>query len=107
LEWEAGSEAGHEGDYDLKLKTIEYLDKRVVKYIIEKTSEMEEHVSIAILPDHPTPWKLKTHTRDAVPFLIYKPGLDPDEVEIYDENSVKKGIFGTLKSEQFMKVLLQ
>ena len=107
LHIEASDEAGHEGDYDLKVKTIEYLDKRIVKYIIEKTAEMDEQVSIAILPDHPTPWKLKTHTRDDVPFLIYKPGLDPDEVETYDENSVKKGIFGTLKSDQFMKVLLQ
>ncbi len=106
LHIEASDEAGHEGDYDLKVKTIEYLDRRVVKYLIEKTSEMEEPVAIAILPDHPTPWKLKTHSRDAVPFLIFKPGEKPDEVGIYDENSVKRGIYGTLNSNQFMQVFL-
>lgn len=107
LHIEASDEAGHEGDYDLKVKTIEYLDKRVVKYIIDKTSQMDVPVAIAVLPDHPTPWKLKTHSRDAVPFLIYKPGEKPDGVETYDENSVRKGIFGTLNSNQFMQVLLK
>lgn len=107
LHIEASDEAGHEGDYDLKVKTIEYLDKRVVKYIMEKTSQMDVPVAIAVLPDHPTPWKLKTHSRDAVPFLIYKPGEKPDKVETYDENSVRKGIFGTLNSNQFMQVLLK
>jgi 2,3-bisphosphoglycerate-independent phosphoglycerate mutase len=106
LHIEASDEAGHEGDYDLKVKTIEYLDKRVVKYLIEKTSQMEEPVAIAVLPDHPTPWKLKTHSRDTVPFLIYKPGTEPDSVEIYNENSVRDGIFGTLNSKQFMAALL-
>jgi 2,3-bisphosphoglycerate-independent phosphoglycerate mutase len=67
---------------------------------------MEEPVAIAVLPDHPTPWKLKTHSRDTVPFLIYKPGTEPDSVEIYNENSVRDGIFGTLNSKQFMPALL-
>jgi 2,3-bisphosphoglycerate-independent phosphoglycerate mutase len=107
LHIEASDEAGHEGDYDLKVKTIEYLDKRVVKYIIERTSQMDEPVAIAVLPDHPTPWKLKTHSRDAVPFLIYKPGERPDKVETYNEASVRKGSYGTLKSDQFMQVLLK
>jgi len=106
LHIEASDEAGHEGDYDLKVKTIEYLDNRVVKYLIEKTSQMEEPVAIAILPDHLTPWKLRTHCRGAVPFLIYKPGEKPDEVQVYNEDSVGNGGFGTLNSDQFMQVLL-
>ena len=107
LHIEASDEAGHEGDYDLKVKTIEYLDHRVVKYLIEQTSQMQEPVTLAILPDHPTPWKLKTHTRDAVPFLIYKPGKEPDQVEVYNENSVRDGVYGTLNSERFMQILLE
>jgi len=71
--------AGHEGDYELKVKTIEYLDQRVVKFLMEKTSEMDEPVTLAVLPDHPTPWKLKTHTRDSVPFVIYRPDTKPIE----------------------------
>jgi 2,3-bisphosphoglycerate-independent phosphoglycerate mutase len=107
LHIEASDEAGHEGDFDLKVKTIEYLDQRVVKFLMEKTSELNDSVSIALLPDHPTPWKLKTHTRDAVPFVIYRPGAIPDNVDHYDEYSVREGIFGTLQSNQFMRELLK
>ncbi len=107
LHVEASDEAGHEGDYDLKLKTIEYLDSRIVKFIVDETARMDEPVAIAVLPDHPTPWKLKTHTRDAVPFLIYYPGIQPDEVQCYDEISAKKGDYGVLKSQQLMEELLK
>jgi 2,3-bisphosphoglycerate-independent phosphoglycerate mutase len=107
LHVEASDEAGHEGDYDLKLRTIEYLDYRILKYLLEACAEMEEPVTIAMLPDHPTPWKLRTHTRDAVPFTIYYPGIEPDVVEQYDEAAAKLGAYGVLKGKQFMEALLQ
>ena len=106
LHIEASDEAGHEGDVELKTKTIEYLDQRVVKYILEETGKMTEKVAIAILPDHPTPCALKTHTHDPVPFTIYYPGIEPDEVSVYDEFSVKKGAFGTIQGNQFIKTFL-
>jgi 2,3-bisphosphoglycerate-independent phosphoglycerate mutase len=106
LHIEASDEAGHEGDVELKTKTIEYLDNRVVKYILEETAKMDEKVAIAILPDHPTPCALKTHTHDPVPFTIYYPGIEPDEVEFYDEFSVKKGAFGTIERDQFIITFL-
>jgi len=102
LHIEASDEAGHEGDVELKTKTIEYLDKRVVKYIIEETQQMTEPVAIAILPDHPTPCKLKTHTRDAVPFTIWYPGIEPDAVLVYDEFDAANGAFGQLYGNQFI-----
>jgi 2,3-bisphosphoglycerate-independent phosphoglycerate mutase len=106
LHIEASDEAGHEGDVELKTLTIEYLDHRVVKYIIEETAKMDGPVAIAILPDHPTPCALKTHTHDPVPFTIYHPGIEPDSVEVYDEFSVKKGGYGTVQKNQFIKTLL-
>lgn len=106
LHIEASDEAGHEGDVELKTKTIEYLDHRVVKYIIEETAKMDEPVAIAILPDHPTPCALKTHTHDPVPFTIYYPGIQPDDVQVYDEFSVKKGAFGLIHGNQFIKLFL-
>lgn len=107
LHIEASDEAGHEGNYDLKLKTIEYLDNRVVKYLVDEIAKMDEPVAIAILPDHPTPWKLKTHTRDAVPFLIWYPGIQPDAVKQYDEIAAREGDYGTIESQQFMQELLK
>jgi 2,3-bisphosphoglycerate-independent phosphoglycerate mutase len=107
LHIEASDEAGHEGDVELKTKTIEYLDQRVVKYILEETQKMDEPVAVAILPDHPTPCVLKTHTREPVPFLIYRPGIKPDSVEVYDEFSVLNGSFDLLKGDEFMKQFLK
>jgi 2,3-bisphosphoglycerate-independent phosphoglycerate mutase len=49
---------------------------------------------------------LKTHTRDAVPFLIWYPGIQADEVSKYDESSAKKGSYGVLESNKFMLKLL-
>ncbi len=107
LHIEASDEAGHEGDVELKTKTIEYLDSRVVKYILEETEKMDEEVAIAILPDHPTPCALRTHTREAVPFSIYKPGNTPDAVEVYDEFDTKNGAYGILKGNEFIKTFLE
>ncbi len=107
LHIEASDEAGHEGDVNLKTKTIEYLDQRVVRHIVEETQKGNDRVVIAVLPDHPTPCRLKTHTRDAVPFIIYKPGEQPDRVQVYDEFAPREGSFGTLSGNEFMKALLK
>ena len=79
LHIEASDEAGHEGDAELKVRTIEYLDSRVVKTILDEISGWDEPVSMAILPDHPTPCALRTHTAKPVPFTIYRTGVSGDE----------------------------
>jgi 2,3-bisphosphoglycerate-independent phosphoglycerate mutase len=103
---EATDEAGHAGDVDLKIKALEYLDKRVVKHVIEEVAKMKEHVTIAVLPDHSTPCEVRTHTHDPVPFIIYNPNLHPDEVIEYNEESVKKGFYGLIKGDEFIRTLL-
>ncbi len=107
LHIEASDEAGHEGDINLKLLTIENLDSRVVGPIYEETKGWNEPVKIAVLPDHPTPCELRTHTNEPVPFLIWYPGIESDEVEAYDEMSCKKGIYGKLKANEFMKEFMK
>ena len=106
LHIEASDEAGHEGNVELKIRTIEYLDSRIVKPIVEASKKMKEPLAIGILPDHPTPCELRTHTHDPIPFIIYRPGDEPDAVERYDEESAKFGSFGTLKENEFIKALL-
>lgn len=105
LHIEASDEAGHEGDYDLKTKTIEYLDARVVKTIYEETKEWDEPITIAILPDHPTPCALKTHTNKPIPFLIYRSNEEGDKVQVYDECESPKGDYGLIVGNEFMKIL--
>ena len=107
LHIEASDEAGHEGDVDLKVKTIEYLDSRIVKPIYEEVSKWDEPVSIAILPDHPTPCAIKTHTASAIPFIIYNPEAEADKVEVYNEFSVKEGSYGILNEDEFIKSFLK
>jgi 2,3-bisphosphoglycerate-independent phosphoglycerate mutase len=106
LHIEASDEAGHEGNVELKIKTIEYLDARIVKTIYDEVSKWDEPVTIAILPDHPTPCAIKTHTNSPVPFIIYKPGEKADNVSVYDEFAAGKGSYGLLKGEEFMKALI-
>lgn len=107
LHIEASDEAGHEGDVTLKIRTIENLDRRAVKLIYEATHSWDEPVAIAILPDHPTPCAIRTHTATPVPFLIYKPGNIPDGVKTFDEFSVENGLYGLMKEDEFMKEFLK
>ncbi len=107
LHIEASDEAGHEGDVDLKLLTIENLDKRAVGPIYEALKEWKEPVAIAVLPDHPTPCELRTHTAEPVPFLIWYPGIEPDEVQTYDEVAACNGAYGLLRADEFINLFLK
>ena len=104
---EATDEAGHDGDLDLKLKAIDYLDQRLIKPIFEATEKMDEPVCIAILPDHPTPVEQRIHVNEPVPFLIYYKGIEPDSVEYYDEESCVTGGYGLLRLQQFMQEFMK
>lgn len=106
LHVEASDEAGHEGNAALKIKTIEDFDRLIVKPIYEAAQEMDEPIAIAVLPDHPTPIRLRTHTSEPVPFVIYAPGITPDEVETYDEDSCRQGYYELLEKDEFIKALM-
>ena len=103
---EASDEAGHDGDLDLKLKTIEYLDQRLIRPIYEAVLTMDEPVCIAVLPDHLTPVEMRIHVGQPVPFLIWHRGIEPDEVQQYDEVACVSGGYGLLRLEQFMQTLM-
>ncbi len=106
LHIEASDEAGHDGDVNLKLKTIENLDKRIVGPIARAINDFDETVSVAILPDHPTPCELRTHTNEPVPFLIYHKGIEPDSVRTFDEYSCREGAFGNLEGNEFINLFM-
>ena len=106
LHIEASDEAGHEGDVQLKIKTIEYLDSRIVKPILEELLTWHEPVTIALLPDHPTPCAIRTHTNTPVPFIIYRTDNVPDKVVVYDEFSCQAGSYGLLKGSEFIEEVI-
>ena len=84
---EATDEAGHDGDLDLKLKAINYLDQRLIKPIFQAVEQMEEPVCM-------------------VPFLIYHKGIEADDVQRYDEVSCVGGAYGLLRLNQFMQAFM-
>ena len=106
LHVEAPDEAGHEGNYTLKNRTVEDLDSRLIGPIYEEVSKWNEPVAIAVLPDHPTPCAHRTHTSDPIPFLIYAPGIEPDSVNVFDEESCTKGGYGYLEGTEFTRIFL-
>lgn len=119
LHIEASDEAGHDGNLELKLKTIEYLDQRAVRPIFEAVygplatfdpahphSSMGEPVAIAVLPDHPTPVAHRTHTNEPIPFLIYAPGISADSVAAFDEDACTAGVYGLLQKDEFIQTLM-
>lgn len=107
LHVEASDEAGHEGDVDLKIRTIENLDSRAIGPIYEEVKNWKEPVAIAVLPDHPTPCELRTHTAEPVPFLIWYPGIEPDEVQTFDEVAACNGVYGLMKEDEFMNEFMK
>ena len=100
---EAPDEAGHCKDFKLKVRTIEDLDKRLIGRILDG---LKEPFAVAILPDHPTPVSIGTHSRDPVPFSIASPFLKPDGVKKFDEKSAEKGAFGLVENNYLISLLL-
>ncbi len=107
LHIEASDEAGHDGDLELKLRTIENLDRRVVGPIFEEVSKWDEPVAIAVMPDHPTPVEIRTHVKEPVPFIVWYPGISPDSVQTYSEVSCVSGSYGMLHLTEFMNEFMR
>ena len=68
---EAPDEMGHQGSVECKVKAIEYLDSRIIKPVKEGLEAADEDFRMLVLPDHPTPICMRTHSSDSVPYLLY------------------------------------
>ena len=104
---EASDEAGHDGDLELKLKTIEYLDQRLIAPIYKEVCTWAAPVCIAVLPDHLTPVEQRIHVGQPVPFLFWYRGIQPDDVQQYDEVSCVSGSYGLLRLNEFMQAFMK
>ena len=88
---EAPDEMGHQGSTEDKIKAIEYLDGRVIGRITGRLDQAGEDYRIMVLPDHPTPIKVRTHTKDPVPYMIYDSRrADSGLVHTYGESAARQ-----------------
>lgn len=109
LHVEAIDEMGHTGDQDKKSSALKDFDQHVVKPFIKAEEEFNNELVIAVLPDHPTPCEIRTHSREPVPFAIYNPkkASKKNSTRKYSEKAGKEGEYGLVENgEEFMKIFL-
>lgn len=82
---EAPDEMGHQGSVERKVQAIEFLDKRVIAPLTEALDKEKTAYRLLVLPDHPTPIRVRTHTADSVPYLLYDSTAEKKEVWNYNE----------------------
>ena len=93
---EAPDEMGHQGAPEKKKFAVETIDKKVVKFLKDELEKRGIDYRMMILPDHPTPIKLKTHVSDPVPYIIYDSTNETDKnanLTYTEENGKKTGIY--------------
>ena len=88
---EAPDEMGHQGSVERKVQAIEYLDERVIRYVKEAMDASGEDYRMLILPDHPTPIEVRTHTSEPVPYLLYDSTNLQENNWQYSEKCAKAG----------------
>jgi len=103
---EAPDEAGHMGNLHAKIKAIEDFDEKVVGGMLNELGGFGDY-RIIVLPDHPTPISVKTHTREPVPFAIYSSTESADYVDRFDEKAAKDGIYGCVEGHRLMDFLIR
>lgn len=86
---EAPDEMGHQGSFERKIEAIEYLDGRVIAYVKKALDESKEDYRMLILPDHPTPVAVRTHTSEPVPYLLYDSTKKETHTWKYNEAEAK------------------
>ncbi len=107
IHMEAPDECGHHGDGCNKIFSIEQIDGKVVKYLVEELDKLGEDYSLLIMPDHPTPLNTMTHAIDPVPYILYRSNEVKEGAPSYtEENAKKSGVFME-NGEELMKKFLQ
>lgn len=103
---EAPDEAGHSGDYEAKLQAIEQIDRHIVGPVLEKLKTFDQW-RIMILPDHPTPVDVRTHTSQPVPFVIAGSGVPGSGKETFDENQAQQSDLRVERGWELMEYFLK
>lgn len=90
---EAPDECGHRGETDNKVRAIELIDEKILEPVAEYLKSTNEHYRVLVMPDHPTPIAVKTHTSNPVPFMIYDSEVEQNGVKFTEENAKGTGLY--------------
>ncbi len=101
---EAPDEAGHQGLAEEKIRAIEEIDRHIVMPLLEKGGE-RGGLRLLVVPDHPTPLAVRTHTNGGVPFALWGDGITPDGCPSFDEESVLMGTWRDLPAWELLGLL--
>ena len=96
---EAPDEMGHQGSVEKKIQAIEYLDERIIGPIRKALDQSGEPYRLLVLPDHPTPIRVRTHTSDPIPYLLYDSEKELRRIGAYNERETE--ISGTLVEQGY------
>ena len=101
---EAPDEAGHAGDVDMKIRAIENFDKRLLKRVMDK---IKGDYRVLVMPDHPTPVGIKTHTDSPVPFILFGKDIKPNDIKIYTEAAGGRSAVFIEKGHELIDLLFE
>lgn len=104
---EAPDEMGHQGSVERKLKAIEYLDKRIIGPVYDKLKELNVEFRMLVMPDHPTPISIRTHSSDPVPYMLYDSTSEEDHSWNYNEKEAEASGNYTENGYTIMNELLE
>lgn len=104
LHLEAIDEVSHEQNLELKIKAIENFDSRIIATVL---SQISPDTNVAVLPDHPVPVSIGKHTRTPVPVAVRIKGMQPDQVQTFDEIACKNGALGNMAKDDLMNLLFK
>ena len=104
---EAPDEMGHQGSVEKKVKSIEYLDQRVIGPLTKALDEDKTEYRLLVMPDHPTPIRVRTHTADSVPYLLYDSNIQQEHTWNYNEKEAKESGNYVAKGNTIIDKLLQ
>ena len=104
---EGPDEMGHQGSVEKKVKAIEYLDEKIIRPIVEGLEEAGEEFRMVILPDHPTPICIRTHSAENVPYLLYDSRRQRRKIGFYNEREAEASGMLIAEGHKLIEYLLE
>gem|GEM_PF-5154 len=107
LHVEAPDEMGHDGKLDEKIEAIRRFDARVVGPVLAGLEKSGHNWRVMVLPDHPTPISIRTHTAEPVPFAMMGSSIEPDEMMAFSEREGARGGYGEVDGWRLMGMMVE